>query len=179
MNYALFQGENIRKQGCNLCFPTGVLCVNAEEIVRTYSDMVYKIAYRYAGNPTDADDIYSETFLSYFRKDRTFESEEHRKAWLIRVTINCAKELLGKRRYDAELNEEIAGASEETPREEILTLRDAIAALPETQREIITLFYLQDIPVKQIAEILGKSENAVKVTLHRARERLREYIGDE
>lgn len=65
--------------------------MNEELVVKTYADMVYKIAYRYTANPTDAEDVFSETFLAYFKKDRAFESEEHRKAWLIRVTINCAK----------------------------------------------------------------------------------------
>ena len=153
--------------------------MNAEEVVRTYSDMVYNIAYRYAHDPDDADDIYSETFLRYFKKDRTFESEDHRKAWLIRVTVNCAKELLGGRQYSEELNEELVGAAPETPREEILSLREAVAALPEHQREVITLFYLQDLTVRQIAEILDKNENTVKVTLSRARNKLREFLEDE
>jgi RNA polymerase sigma factor (sigma-70 family) len=81
--------------------------MNEEEIVRTYADMVYKIAYRYVANPTDADDVFSETFLAYFKKERTFEEEEHRKAWLIRVTINCAKDLLRSKAPWEELNEEI------------------------------------------------------------------------
>ena len=66
--------------------------MNEEAVVRTYADMVYKIAYRYVANPVDADDVFSETFLAYFKKERVFPEEEHRKAWLIRVTINCAKD---------------------------------------------------------------------------------------
>ena len=64
--------------------------MNEETVVRTYADMVYKIAYRYVLNQADADDVFSETFLAYFKKERVFQDEEHRKAWLIRVTINCA-----------------------------------------------------------------------------------------
>ena len=139
--------------------------------------MVYKIAYRYMSNPADAEDVYSETFLTYFKKERVFESEEHRKAWLIRVTINCAKEMLTNRNYSEELNEEIAGAQEEgTPREEILALRDAIRKLPEKQQEIVCLFYLQDLPIRQIAQTLDMNENTVKVTLSRAREKLRTLL---
>ena len=151
--------------------------LNAEEIVQTYSSMVYKIAYRYVSDPTDAEDVYSETFLNYFKKDREFESEEHRKAWLIKVTINCAKELLGSRTYDAELNEEIAGGEDfSAPSDEVLALREAIGKLPEKQREVVCLFYLQDLPVRQIAEMLDMNENTVKVTLSRAREKLRTYL---
>lgn len=151
--------------------------VTAEEIVRTYSNMVYKIAYRYVSNPTDAEDVYSETFLTYFKKEREFESEEHRKAWLIKVTINCAKELLGSRTYDAELNEEITGDEDpSSPSDEILALREAIQKLPEKQREVVCLFYLQDLPIRQIAATLDMNENTVKVTLSRAREKLRTYL---
>ena len=150
--------------------------MDADAVVRTYADMVYKIAYRYVFNPTDAEDVFSETFLRYFKKERTFESEEHRKAWLIRVTINCAKELLSERTQSEELNEEIAGAEEKTSQDEILALHEAIEALPEHQKEVIKLFYLQELSVREIAEILGKNENTVKVTLSRARERLRSFL---
>lgn len=153
--------------------------MDAEEVVRTYSDMVYRIAFRYAGNPTDAEDIYSETFLSYFKRERDFESEEHRKAWLIRVTINAAKTFLGSRHYGEELNEELVGAApEDTGAEERMDLYAAIRRLPEGQREVIELFYLQQLSVRQIASIVGKTENTVKVTLSRARDRLKALLED-
>lgn len=152
--------------------------MNGEEVVRTYSDMVYKIASRYVHNPADAEDVYSETFLTYFKKERSFESEEHRKAWLIRVTINCAKDLLSGRSYDVELDEGLTGDDEavETDRDEIMDLRAAIKKLPEAQREVITLFYLQDLKIKDIAVILDKPENTVKVTLMRARDALKNLL---
>lgn len=152
--------------------------MDGEEIVRTYADMVYRVALRYVRDPTDAEDVFSEAFLIYFKKERSFESEEHRKAWLIRVTINCAKDLLGSTRYTEEINEELLGTAEERPTDEILTLREAVEKLPELQKEVITLFYLQDLTVRQISEILEKSESSVKVALHRARENLRRFMED-
>ena len=150
--------------------------MDEEQIVRTYADMVYGIAYRYTGNGTDADDVFSETFLAYFRRERSFESEEHRKAWLIRVTINCAKDLLRERHWDQELNEEPAAEEPLTPREDILSLRQAIETLPAQQKEMVMLYYFNDLPIKTIAEILDRNENTVKVTLLRARENLRKYL---
>ena len=152
--------------------------MNEEQIVRTYADIVYKIAYRYTANTEDAEDVFSETFLAYFKRKRSFESEEHRKAWIIRVTINCAKDLLAKRRNDEELNEELVGGEGHASQEDILTLRQAIETLPPQQKEILTLYYLNDVPIKTIAEILNKNENTVKVTLFRARENLRTYFED-
>ena len=152
--------------------------MNEEQIVRTYADMVYRIAYRYTSNAADAEDVFSETFLVYFKRERSFESEEHRKAWLIRVTINCAKDLLGARHRDEVLNEELAVNEVHASQEDILTLRQAIDALPPQQKEILTLYYINDVPIKTIAEILNKNINTVKVTLFRARENLRTYFED-
>ena len=151
--------------------------MNSEEIVRLYADMMYKIAFRYARNQYDAEDIVSEVFLTYFRRERTFESEEHRKAWLIKVTINEAKTLLSGRRYDEEINEEIVGGEDRrTDIDDAIDLKTAIARLPEHQREVITLFYLQDFSIVQIAEILDKNKNTVAVTLARARDNLKHFL---
>ena len=164
---------------CNLAAGKGVYRLDGEEIVRFYADMVYRVALRYVHDPTDAEDVFSEAFLIYFKKERSFESEEHRKAWLIRVTINCAKELLGQNRYTEEIDEERIGAAAERPTDEILTLRDAIEKLPPLQKEVVTLFYLQDLTVRQISEVLDRSENSVKVALHRARENLRRFMEEQ
>lgn len=151
--------------------------MNGEEIVRAYSDMIYKIAMRYTRNQYDAEDVLSETFLTYFKKERQFESEEHRKAWLIKVTINTAKDLLSERTYDEELTEERLDTHEYHPAtDDVLALREAILRLPEHQREVITLFYMQDLPIERIAEILDKNKNTVAVTLMRAKENLRKYL---
>ena len=154
--------------------------MNEEMIVRKYADMVYKIAYRYMGNPTDAEDVFSETFLAYFRKERTFDGEEHRKAWFIRVTINCAKEQLKKRPNWAELDPE--RDSDETvyqpgtDQETLLDLRQAVNALKPLYREVICLYYLEELSVSQVAQILGRSENAVKTQLLRGRAALKTYL---
>lgn len=151
--------------------------MNSEEVVRTYSDMMYKIAFRYVRNQYDAEDAVSEAFLSYFKKEREFESEEHRRAWLIRVTVNAAKDLLSDRSYDEEINEEIVGAEEEkVDVETSLDLRDALGKLPDHQKEVITLFYMQELSINEISEILGKNKNTVAVTLARARENLRKFL---
>ena len=151
--------------------------MNEEAIVRTYADMVYKIAYRYVANPTDADDVFSETFLTYFKKERSFQDEEHRKAWLIRVTINCAKDLLKGRPSWEELNETIAG--EEAPdlcSEEQLDLHTAIQQLRLEYREAICLHYLEGLSIQDIAAVLGRNENTVKTHLARGREKLRKFL---
>lgn len=64
-----------------------------EETLNKYSLMVYRLAYFQTGTRHDADDIYQEVFLRLIKVNPSFESEEHRKAWLIRVTVNCCNSL--------------------------------------------------------------------------------------
>ena len=156
--------------------------MNEELVVKTYADMVYKIAYRYTANPTDAEDVFSETFLAYFKKDRAFESEEHRKAWLIRVTINRCRDL------------QRAGAVRAyTPLEDVLHQPDmgdsahlegrpvlqAILALPEKYRTVLVLHGLEGQPVELIAKELLLTPSAVKMRLKRGREMLRSSLEKE
>ena len=66
------------------------LCGSPESVIRHYSNMVYRLAFARTGNISDAEDLYQEVFLRYLTKAPSFTSEEHRKAWLLRVTVNCA-----------------------------------------------------------------------------------------
>ena len=155
--------------------------MNGEEIVTRYSDMIYGVAMRYVGNHADAEDVYSETFYRYFRSARVFRDEEHRKAWLLRVTINCAKDLLSKRSYEQEYNDEIydMSAVEGSPAaqvEDVIAVRDALSKLGEEYREVLTLYYFNDMTVSQIAEILDQSVNTVKSRLRRGRDKLKELL---
>ncbi len=141
--------------------------------------MVYGVAFRYTRNEADAEDVYSETFLTYFKKEREFNDEEHRKAWLIRVTINNAKTLLANRHYDEDIDE-VPWAAEPEKRfgtDDIEDLRAALGRLKEEYREALLLFYINDLSVKSIAQMLGVTENVVKIRLSRGRAKLREDLG--
>ena len=144
--------------------------------MRMYADMVYRIAYRYVKNSIDTDDVFSEVFLAYFKKERTFESEEHRKAWLIRVTINCAKDLLEQRSQLQQIHEETVPDQAIPDTDTYMDLHAAIEQLRPEYREVIKLYYLDDLSVKQIAQVLDKNENTVKTQLSRAREMLKTML---
>ena len=128
---------------------------------------------------TDADDVFSEAFLAYFKKERTFESEEHRKAWLIRVTINCAKDLLEQRAQTQQLCEETVADRAAADTDTYIDLHTAIEQLRPEYREVIKLYYLDDLSVREIAQILDKNENTVKTRLSRARDSLRTLLEAE
>lgn len=66
-----------------------------DDVLSKYSNMVYKIALSQTKNAANAEDIFQEVFLRYVQADIKFANEEHRKAWLIRVAVNCCKKLWG------------------------------------------------------------------------------------
>ena len=155
--------------------------MKAEEIVKKYSDMIYGVAVRYVRNKADAEDVYSEVFYRYFRRQRTFDNEEHRKAWLLRVTVNCSKELLINRDYHEEINDDMFGSTEitgttGTKLEDIMALREALKGIKEEYREIIELYYFMELTVGEIAQMLQKSVNTVKSQLRRGREELKQML---
>lgn len=156
--------------------------MNDEEMVKAYSDMIFGVAMRYVRNRTDADDVYSDVFYRYFRRERSFDSEEHRKAWLLRVTINASKEFLMKRQYHEELNDDMFSdedifAPASTSMDDIIAVRAALRELDETHREIIELYYLNGLSVPEIAQMLQKSVNTVKSQLMRGRKKLKAILG--
>lgn len=159
-----------------------------EEILRKYSDMVYRLAFSRVRSPHDANDIMQDVFLKYIRAEKTFNDEEHRKAWLIKTTINTSKTLLlsswNRRRSSEELTDEFfASADAPVSQNQDKNLQNietksvvlsAVMALPKKYRTVIHLFYYEDMSLNDLAEATGLSLNTVKSQLHRARNLLKE-----
>lgn len=152
--------------------------ISAETLVDMYSDMVYRLAYARSQNFHDAQDITQEVFLKYIRSGKIFNDEEHRKAWLIRVTVNAGNSFARSawNRHRADISEAETETEELSEKSEVYY---AVRELPEKYRVIVHLFYYEEIPVKEIGRILGIGESAVKSRLFRAREMLRERLGGE
>ncbi len=142
-----------------------------EEILQRNSKTVYRIAYLRTGNTHDAEDIMQEVFLRYVKNAPIFENSEHEKAWFIRTTINRTNSFFTsawKRRVVA-LDEDIA-TYDEMSNEEII---DIVMSLPKDISTAIHLYYYEDMPIKEIAEAMQKSESAIKSLLFRGRKMLR------
>lgn len=158
--------------------------MNGEEIVRTYSDMIYKVAMRYVRNPVDADEVYTDVFYRYFRREREFQSEEHRKAWLLRVTVNSSKDLLIKRHYDVDIDGEffdeslasVSFSGTDISQEEIMDVRNAVKKLKDDYREVIELYYFCGFNTREISNMLDRAENTIKSQLRRGRDSLKELL---
>ena len=145
-------------------------CTAAEEIIRKYADMVYKLAYARVRNTSDADDIFQEVFLRYIRKAPVFESEEHRKAWLIRVTVNCTKKLFASSwfRRTEQLTEDVIYTE---PNE--LYLDEVLKKLDEKHRIVLHLYYYEGYTSDEIAKMLNEKPSTVRSQLARARTKLK------
>lgn len=152
-----------------------------EAVMRKYSDTVYRLALSRTGNPADADDILQDVFLRYIRADKTYNDEEHRKAWLIKITINCSKSFLTSawnRHRDFSEADENSGSYDKRL-SDIETRSDvygAVLKLPLKYRTVIHLYYYEDLSVSQIAKITLATESAVKSQLSRARNMLKELL---
>ena len=141
-----------------------------EKMINKYSDMVYRLAMTRTGKREHSEDVFQEVFLRLSKKMPNFKSEEHEKAWLIRVTINCSKNLLNSAflRHKSDAEKELTFENED--RHEIYY---AVLELPLKYRTIIYLYYYEGYKIDEISRILKTNENTVKSQLARAREKLK------
>ena len=155
----------------------GVFNTSDDFVLRTYADMVYKVAVRNTRELADAEDVFSDTFLAYFTKKPEFENEEHRKAWLIRVALNLSHNSHRAQKKTAELDERLPARERGFERAELSAdLSDALRRMRPDYREVICLFYLQELSVREIAQVLGRNESTIRTQLSRAREQLRGFL---
>ena len=147
-----------------------------EQVIRFYSDMVYRLAFARTGTRHDADDVYEEVFLRYLKKRPQFQSEEHRRAWLIRVTINCSNTFLSSiwQRKTQELPEDLPFRQQED-----YQLYGYLQQLSVRYRSVIHLFYYEEMSVEEIGRLLHLKPSTVRTRLTRAREQLRQILKEE
>ena len=144
---------------------------DVSHILQTYGDMLYRTAYLLLGNPHDVQDILQEVLLRYMEKAPDFLSQDHEKAWLLRVASNCCKDCLRFRKRHSYI--ELEYLQEFLPAPEKQQFMREVYALPAKYKTVLILFYFEGYSAKEIAEITKVSENAVKKRLQRAREALK------
>ncbi len=153
-----------------------------EAVIDRYSNMLYKICFLILKNEQDTKDVLQETFLTYYTKKPLFNEEEHRKAWLIKVSQNKCREFLRFHKKHAsvpldEMEETLVitdGLS--TTESELLSL---IWDLDYKLKSAVILYYIEGYTVSETAEILKTSPSAIKKRLQRAREKLNvKYKGE-
>ena len=147
--------------------------------IERYSDTVRRICTVYLKNDADTEDIFQTVFLKYVLSSVSFETDEHEKAWIIRVTINACKDLLKNffRRHVVSLDEVMEHPAEPPP--DYSDLWEAVFALPQKYRDVVYLHYFEDYTAPQISHILGKNVNTIYTLLTRAKKLLRERLENE
>lgn len=154
-----------------------------EYLLARYRTKVYRLALSYVRTPADAEDLAQEAFVRLWRALPLYDGRASLSTWLYVIARNACLSELRKRviRQTAALDDvaepaaPAAGAAVPELRLDCETLVDA---LPETQRQVVRLFYLEERSYEQVAEMLGMPLNTVRSHLHRARKRLAEQMGE-
>lgn len=146
--------------------------INPQQVVESYADMVYRIALTHTGCREDAEDIFQEVFISLLKNSARIEDEKHLKFFLIRTTINKAKNrsvCFWKRKVI--LKED--GQEDAFPLKELEELRQEIKALSPKLRDVVYLHYYEGYSLEEISQILKIKEGTIKSRLFNARKILK------
>lgn len=140
--------------------------------------MVYRIALARVGNKWDAEDVFQEVFITYCQKKPEIRDEEHRKAWLIKTTMNLSKKVIAstwrkKVTIDAEVK--IANIYEFESKHEN-DIFAAMSQLADKYKMVLYLFYFEELSTKEIAKVIAVREGTVRMRLSRARDMMKEKL---
>lgn len=144
-------------------------------LIDKYKDIAYNLALSIVKNQEDARDITQDSFLKVLEKIGSFRNDSKFSTWLYRIVYNQSVGFLKKANHTCAIDNDPHHnqPENENDREELIReLYRAINALPDTDRNIIMLFYLAEKSVKEIAFITRLSQGNIKVILHRARKKL-------
>lgn len=142
--------------------------------IEKYANMVSRICFLYLRNKNDVEDIFQEVFLKFFLNAASFNNEEHKKAWLCRVTFNKCKDLCKSTwRKNVSSIEEMVIPYEN---HEQSVLMNAVLKLPNEYKELVYLHYYEGRTIPEIAEFMQKNTNTVYSKLRRAKARLKQEM---
>ncbi|RLD73162.1 MAG: RNA polymerase [Bacteroidetes bacterium] len=154
-----------------------------EEIVKRYNMMVYTLAYRILKNREEAEELAQDVFIKIYSSLKSFNMKSKLSTWIYRITYNTSinKFKSQKRRivtteidryaeFNAAVIPDVHSNVAEIEKQKIVN--DSILKLPETDRIIITLYYYEELSIKEIAEITELSVQNIKIKLYRSRQKL-------
>jgi RNA polymerase sigma-70 factor, ECF subfamily len=164
-----------------------------ETLMRTYDRQILSLAYQMLGNSMDAEDVTQEVFMRAYRRLSDFRFESEFFTWLYRIAVNCSisarRRRLRNRHVSIDRSETAADSFERRlkdsghePDKQMIqqeireTVEKHLDKLPIMQRAVFILRFLEDFKIKEIAEITGSSEGAVKNSLFRSTRKMRKYL---
>ncbi len=150
--------------------------IKLEAAVELYSDMLLRVALNLLGSIQDAEDAVQDTYLQYLRHRPVFDSDEHEKAWLLRVLINVSKNIRKSRARRAFLDLDKLESVLPYHDDRDTTVMEAVMSLSEKNRVVVLLYYIEEMSTPEIAESLGISETAVRKRLQKSRTKLKSIL---
>ncbi len=151
--------------------------ISIQEVVEKYSDMIFRISYQNCFNKSDSEDIVQEVFIKLLHNISKIDTEEHLRAWLIRVTINQSKDYNKSSWY-----KKVEAIDENQAKsyfvEDDIEIIHEISKLKPKYRNVIYLYYYEGYKLNEIADILKMSINTVSSNLTRARKQLKNILED-
>ena len=142
-----------------------------------FKNTVYSVIFSYVRDHDDASELSQDTFIKLYTYDGGFDSDEHMKAWLIRVAINSCNNHFRSRKHISS-----SPIPEDLPSEETHELNELLAEvmkLPEKYRVPLHLFYYEDYSITEIAKVLDLPDATVKTRLKRGRDKLKKTLRKE
>ena len=162
------------------------------QLMESLEQLVWRVCWHYTGNREAAEDCGQEAMIRIWRNLANYRGECALESWVYRIAANCCMDWLRKKKRDKSVSMEPlreqgfdpADASPGTEeqvvaKDERQRLREAIAQLPDDQREALILTQLEKIPYEEAAQSLGISEGTVKSRVNRAKARLKEILSEE
>lgn len=147
------------------------------EAVSQYGDTLYRVCMVILCNEQDVQDAVQDTFCRYLEKKPEFRDEEHKKAWLIRVATNICRDMIRFRiRHPGVSIDEVENTLAAPEQKRIFR---ELLELPVRQKTVLYLHYVEGYQIREIADILGITQSAVKLRLMRGRKQMRGVLGME
>lgn len=155
-----------------------------KKLIDDYGDKLLRLAFIVVGDQQIAEDVVQESFLALYQNIETFRGESSIITWLTRVTINKSKNVLRRKKlkivdFKEEINiQDTSPLPEECleTKEKKVKVRDLLLTLPLKYRDVLYLYYYEEIKIKEIADILDLTESGVKSRLKRGREYMKELL---
>lgn len=147
-------------------------------IAEKYMDSIFRLALNYMRSRTEADDITQNVLIKLYRTEKKFQSGDHLRYWLVRVTVNeCKRALVSPWRKMESIEQLREGFV--FPEEGRRELFDAVMALPKKYRVPIYLYYYEDYSTEEIGRILKVPSATVRTHLRRGRQQLKDSLGGD
>jgi len=146
-------------------------------VIEKYRGTVFSIALTHTKCKSDAEDVFQDVFVAYWKADKKFSDEEHRKAWLIKTTLNLCKKNYHRSIWRravplSEAEGEIFAFQSERENEVFIAMQKMSPKI----RSVIHLYYFEEMSVKEISRITGRREGTVRMQLSRGRDFIRDIL---